>query len=790
MSLRLLTILLIFMVGFGLVTADAAHARRFSSSTPINIGMVLDGPSEIAPNISKDFEKEILALVGDEFKLRFPNAKRLQADWTLTGIKKAVDQLLADPEVDLIITLGAFSSHEIATRKQLSKPVIAAVIINRKLQELPFTDGNSGIANLSYISFPSDMDRDLKVFHELIPFTRLTCIADNLVANIIPEIEGTCEKAAKRVGAKANYIGVTTSADEALAAITDTTQAVFLTPLLRFSSNEFNRLINGLNQRRLPTFAMSGKRGVARGALAGVAPAVDIDRIIRRTALNVQRILLGENAGGFPVDIGDRDKLVINMATARAIGFSPKWSILRSAELVHADQEQTGRELSLNSVVQEAVQVNLDLRAAEKNVASGAQDIRQARSSLLPQLGLSSQYTEIDDDRIFAPGQAERTSTGSVTLNQVIYSEPAWSNLAIQKAIQRSREYERDRVRLDIVLDTANAYLDVLRAKSVERIQKENLVLTRSNLELARVRRKVGTAGPSEVYRWESELATDQQVVNDAVAQRQQAEIALNRLRNRPQEETFVTVETGVDDPVLLSSHERLYEYTNNPIAFTTFRDFMVQQGVSTSPEQKQLQASIAAQERALKSARRAYWQPELVLSADRTEIMSRKGVEIPTIADDKETTVGVQLSIPLLTSGARSADKVRAYEELQRLQLELQATEERVEQRIRSALHAVRSSYAGIELSRNAADAARKNLKVIKDAYTRGTASILDLLDAQNAAVVAKQSAANAVYDFLKDLMEMERAIARFDFFTTPEEQTAWFEKLDAFYRQRGGTQ
>ena len=48
---------------------------------------------------------------------------------------------------------------------------------------------------------------------------------------------------------------------------------------------------------------------------------------------------------------------------------------------------------------------------------------------------------------------------------------------------------------MDIVQAAASAYLNVLRAKSIERIQKENLKLTRENLERARIRVEIGAAG-------------------------------------------------------------------------------------------------------------------------------------------------------------------------------------------------------------------------------------------------------------------------------------------------------
>jgi outer membrane protein TolC len=118
---------------------------------------------------------------------------------------------------------------------------------------------------------------------------------------------------------------------------------------------------------------------------------------------------------------------------------------------------------------------------------------------------------------------------------------------------------------------------------------------------------------------------------------------------------------------------------------------------------------------------------------------------------------------------------------------LQHQATAELVEQRIRSALIRARGALTAIRLSREAADAARSNLEVVRDAYSRGTVSILDLLDAQNAALVAELRAATGVYDFVSELMEVERASARFDFFLTPQDQEDWFTRLERYFDEHG---
>jgi len=69
-----------------------------------------------------------------------------------------------------------------------------------------------------------------------------------------------------------------------------------------------------------------------------------------------------------------------------------------------------------------------------------------------------------------------------------------------------------------VARDAAVGYLDVLRAKSFERISRENLALTRSNLEVARSRRRIGVARAAEVVRWENQVAVNQRSVIEAAA--------------------------------------------------------------------------------------------------------------------------------------------------------------------------------------------------------------------------------------------------------------------------------
>ncbi len=142
----------------------------------------------------------------------------------------------------------------------------------------------------------------------------------------------------------------------------------------------------------------------------------------------------------------------------------------------------------------------------------------------------------------------------------------------------------------------------------------------------------------------------------------------------------------------------------------------------------------------------------------------------------------------PWQRAGANSLPSNGREKNCRVLQLERQATAERIDQRIRSALHQASASYPNIRLSRSAAEAARKNLELVTDQYVRGLVSIVDLLDAQNSSLRADQDAENAVYNFLIDWMDVERAAGRFDFLMTQAEREEWFQRLQEFFNQGWG--
>lgn len=790
-----------FALALIVMICEVPHAQDRPSMPVWRIGIVVDGPWERNDEIQAMFEREILDLTSGEFDVRFPADRRLIADWSPSGVRSAIDSLLNDPDVDMLLTLGVIGSNDVARRTLIPKPVVGPFVLDPTLQDLPLQNGTSGVHNLNYVALPANLESNLKRFRDIVPYTRVIILLPHYLMDIMPDMHNRMRTTIRDFDAELQVLPVRQSVEEIFEGLPPDAEAVYVTPLLHLPSEDHDRLVSGLIERRLPSFSLLGRYEVERGLLA----TQNIDffpRVTRRVALNMQQIMLGDDPSTIPVSFTVSEQLVINMDTARAIGLRLNWAVRTEAEFINQIRNRVDRRLTLNGVVQEAMRTNLFLTAQDHAVDAGAEEIRKARATLLPQFNVATQAVFIDEDRAQASfgSQAQRSANASATVDQLIFSEPAWANMTIQRRLQTGRSNEREQLRLDIARDAATAYLNVLRVKTFEQIQRENVKRSRSNLGLARVRQSVGVSGPEDVYRWESTIATNRKDVIQANAQRNQAEIALNRILHRPLEEPFLTQETTLDDPGLLTAQGGLLVYMSDQLAFRVLRDFMVQEGIAVSPELQRLDAAIAVQRRLYSSTRRAFIAPTIGLRASIANTYWRagagsggSGLQLPAgsgtllQADDTNWSLGINFSFPLYTGSSRIAARAQAREELTRIRVERDAIAEQIEQRIRSAMHQMGASYAGIQQARLAAVAADNNLQLVTDAYSQGAVNIIQLIDAQNAGLVAAQAAASAVYDFLIDLMAAERAIGQFSLLKTPEERNAFFQRLDAYFTTTG---
>jgi outer membrane protein TolC len=454
--------------------------------------------------------------------------------------------------------------------------------------------------------------------------------------------------------------------------------------------------------------------------------------------------------------------------------------------------------LTLTAAMRSAVEANLDLAAARLEAEAGKQGVRLARSGLLPQVEsqLGGTLTREGTAAASLGQQPERRLDGGLTMSVPLYSERAWAGYGSEQRRQQSRDAQRDRVRLDVVRSAAAAYLNVRRAIALADVRRTNLYRTRSNLEVARMREGVGRTSRADVYRWEGEVANARRDLIAAEAQVRVAALELLRLLNRPLGSPVAQQPTHLTDPALLARDSTVLQWLEDPEGLQALTGLLVSEAFRLSPELVSAEAAIAATRRQHTAAGRAYWLPTFTLEGGVTDVLSRGGAgrASPVLPDGSTLDRGPDLSwqvrlkgsLPLFTGGARGATREQARLEVERLETARDAIRLVVEQRIRAALELAASSYAAIALTRDAARAAGANYELVSDAYTRGAASITELVDAQSAALTTSEAAANAVHDFLLDLVQVERAMGTYNVLQSPEQQQVFLERLASLKETR----
>jgi outer membrane protein TolC len=322
------------------------------------------------------------------------------------------------------------------------------------------------------------------------------------------------------------------------------------------------------------------------------------------------------------------------------------------------------------------------------------------------------------------------------------------------------------------------------------------------------VRQATGVAGEEETLRWEVEIANLRRAAMNAQSQMNQAMYALKQILNIPLVYFVNVADVSLDDTSMFIANRELRGYLEDPLSSELLTDFLIYEGTRISPEVRQIDALIAAQERLHTSASLSsflptvsafgkysdrFYKSDIVSPFQLPPISSAPppgtpgeaflyqtlGSLTPKLPGDRSWSVGLQLSLNLFNGFATRAAADQSSIVLEQLGLQRAAILEKVALRIRVEMEKTKSSYFSIQQAKLEQTAARRTLAIVTESYSRGVVSILNLLDAQNSSLRADQVAANALYDFLVDYVSLERAIGEFDVLMAPADRNDLLQRL-----------
>lgn len=753
----------------------------------INVAVIEShSPQTTGIPLNSLFKEELTALFKGEHQVHFKSFP-IGSHSTDADAHALLDKAYADPDTDLVLVLDLAANQALGRHPAFAKPTFLPIVINAQLLGYPLKGSVSGKKNLHYESRNIDLTKEIAVLARVAPFGNAVLISDARISQTIGrDMQEQIKERVKATGVDLTILPWDGDNDTVAAAIPEETDAVLYGAFPFARPDQIKDLIQRVNKRELISFSLSGEALLGLGALATNNPDTDWEKLARKTAIHIQEVFLGTPAATLPVFFKTADRLMINMETARTIGFSPGFDVLGEAVLINEDKIVSDTTWSLDRVARTAVENNLTIALQRLAVQSAEAVLKEAKSAVLPRINSSVRYLKRKETEYTRTGNhAEASTDGVLTLTQPLFSEKAWAAYAIQKYSHLSAQERLQETKLDIVLSAVNAYLNVLLNKTSLDQERYNLKITRENYELAQNRVDVGASNASDLFRWESELANAKNAVLSAKSRLERRRQVLNRILNRPISQPFATTAETLDNPLLLMSDFDVEELIANPRSLSRLTDFFVQTGMERSPELKQLKAEMAGYARRLQSEERAFWLPELNLTGEYTRNFDENRDSQGIAVDENDWTVGLELTLPLYEGDARSARRAQSRLAVSRLRTQYRDTANTIEQEIRSAVESLHASYDAIDLTRQSEGASQKNYELVAAAYAQGRDSIVEVLDAQDTLVTARESSMNAVYTFLIDLMNLQRSTGAFDFFLAHDQRKSVISNMKKYINQ-----
>lgn len=395
---------------------------------------------------------------------------------------------------------------------------------------------------------------------------------------------------------------------------------------------------------------------------------------------------------------------------------------------------------NLLQVYQRAKEYDAQFKAQESNHLAIVEKKQQALASLKPQVNLSGNAA-YSSERNSLTGNTVDGTAGSYTLgvSKSLYNKNLNATVGKTDALIAQSTAALESYRQDLITRVADAYFRALTAQdNLEFARAEKAAIGRQ-LEQTKAYFDAGRSAITDVKEAEASHAA---ASAQEIAATQQLDVAREQLR----------VLTG-----------GFYQSLNAPrtnMPLTMPEPNGIEAWVNTAKQKNHLlrasKQAIAAQQKEVE-AQRAAKSPTVNLFANHTGAYADNDTFNNRRSND--SSVGVNLSVPLYTGGAISSKVREAQHNLRQSQQQHDFQERQTEQLARSAFLTVQSSISQTKAAQQALSAAETAAEATQAGFEVGTRTAVDVLNSLRGVFRARRDYASARYSYLQNQLALRQA-------------------------------
>jgi outer membrane protein len=419
-------------------------------------------------------------------------------------------------------------------------------------------------------------------------------------------------------------------------------------------------------------------------------------------------------------------------------------------------QEQT---LTLQQAIDLALQNNLSVVQSQNNLDAAESQSRAAMGQYLPSLDASGSWRRTQTDQAGYRGVIQGTpvnfpasseTNGSVgaglsaglTVFDFLGRE---GSVSAANAREASAKLGVVRTRQAIVYQTASEYLNVLRTEKLVAVTEENLKRDQRQLERIVESNRVGALSLADVYRQQSQVASDELSVISATNNHLKSKADLLALIGLDARQDYRVVDATL--PVTIDTLE-MRQLRSDFKGLGVLQDRAIQ----ARPDFMAAMEQVNAADGSVTSAYSGYYPAIGAFGG-----YNLNGEKFENLSDNKSLSWGLNVRWNIFDGFLREQQIQTAEASKRNAEITKAQTERDVTVEVKKAVLDLDAAMKSLQVTDKALVSAAEDRKIAEERYNLGAGTLLDLLVANASFVNAEANKVNAVYGYLTAKYNLE---------------------------------
>jgi len=426
--------------------------------------------------------------------------------------------------------------------------------------------------------------------------------------------------------------------------------------------------------------------------------------------------------------------------------------------------------LTIEKAVQMALRNNPDLQASRLEMEKAHERVNEAWSNTMPSIGLTAQYSNaLKKPVFFLPGSfigqpqldivpievgSTHSMSLSVTATQMLFNGAVFIGVGAASIYSQAAEELYRGKQVETATKVRKAFYAVLLATEAVAMMQSTLANVEKNLENVRLMQKQGIVSDYDELRAQVGVDNFRPLVIQSETNRT---LSIDGLR------AAIGAQTG--DEIEIEGSLTFAEYDSGILANAE------QAAMESNSNLRALRYQREVNDKFL-SVERSSFLPTIAAFGNYQYQGQQNKLDLGNLNLVTTSMVGLSLTMNVFQGFQTNARVDQAKLEIRKTEALLVSAENGIKTAVHSVVGTLKQARKRVETQEKTVEQAERGYRIVTTRFSSGSATQLDVNDAQNALMQAKVNRIQAIYDYLAASADLDQLMGRLPSWAMKSEQ------------------